>query len=241
MFSIIRWEAESFIKKMKFFLSKLYKMSKIPESRFDKDAGSTWFGTDATQALRDEINFGRFVERLRSTFSVLLIKPMQIQLALQMPDLKNDRRILDAVSLDFITYNQFTELMEAELDQKRMEHIQTMKDTFTSTDADGNETPYFCDKFLIIKYMKMSDADLELNEKYKLEMKKEEKAADEESGGEDSNLDMGGDDSGEEAEEDGNTENDSESGGEIDDEMMGDVQPESGGDGGEESGSGLDM
>ena len=49
-----------------------------------------------------------------------------------------------------------------------MEHIQTMKDTFTSTDADGNEVPYFCDKFLIIKYLKMSDADLELNEKYNL-------------------------------------------------------------------------
>lgn len=227
---------------MKFFLSKLYKMSKIPESRFDKDAGSTWFGTDATQALRDEINFGRFVERLRATFSTLLIKPIQIQLALQMPDLKNDKRILDAISLDFITYNQFTELMEAELDQKRMEHIQTMKDTFTTTDADGNEIPYFCDKFLIIKYMKMSDADLELNEKYKLEMKKEEKANDEESGSEEGSLDMGGDENdGEENTEDDNTENDTENGSEIDSEMMGDVQPESGGDESGESGSGLDM
>lgn len=227
---------------MKFFLSKLYKMSKIPESRFDKDTGATWFGTDATQALRDEINFGRFVERLRSTFSVLLIKPIQIQLALQMPDLKNDRRILDAISLDFITYNQFTELMEAELDQKRMEHIQTMKDTFTTTDADGNEIPYFCDKFLIIKYMKMSDADLELNEKYKLEMKKEESADNEESGGdEDGGLGMGGDESGGNAEEDDSQENDTDSGGEIDNEMMGDVQPESGTEGAEESGSGLDM
>lgn len=226
---------------MKFFLSKLYKMSKIPESRFDKDVGATWFGTDATQALRDEINFGRFVARLRATFSTLLIKPIQIQLALQMPDLKNDKRILDAISLDFITYNQFTELMEAEIDQKRMEHIQTMKDTFTSTDADGNEIPYFCDKFLIIKYMKMSDADLALNEKYKLEMKKEEKANDEENS-EDNSLDITGDEnSGEENAEEDNAESDNDSAGEIDSEMMGDVQPENNGDENGEGGSGLDM
>lgn len=226
---------------MKFFLSKLYKMSKIPESRFDRDAGSTWFGTDATQALRDEINFGRFVERLRNTFSTLLIKPIQIQLALQIPDLKNDKRILDAIYLDFISYNQFSELMEAEIDQKRMEHIQTMKDTFTSTDTEGNEVPYFCDKFLIIKYMKMSDADLELNEKYKLEMKEEKKAEDGVEGEEsDNNLDMGSNDNTEGEEGDNNTEPESESenDNEIDSEMMGDVQPET--DTSSDS-SGLDM
>ena len=48
---------------LKYFLSKLYKMSKIPENRFDKEAQSTWFGSDATQQLRDEINFSRFVTR----------------------------------------------------------------------------------------------------------------------------------------------------------------------------------
>lgn len=214
---------------LKYFLSKLYKMSKIPESRFDKENGATWFGTDASQVLRDEINFGRFVERIRHTFSELIIKPMRIQLSLQIPDLKNDKRILDSISLDFITYNQFQELMEAEVDQKRMEHIQTMKDTFTSTDADGNEVPYFCDKFLIIKYMKMSDADLELNEKYKKEMKQssesEESSSDEEDSNEEddsSGLDMGGSD-----DESSDSEEDQGNDQEIDKEMMGDVQPES--------------
>lgn len=200
---------------MKFFLSKLYKMSKIPESRFDKDAGATWFGTDATQALRDEINFGRFVARLRDVFSQIILKPLQLQLALQLPELKTDRRILDAISLDFISYNQFTELMEAELDQKRMEHIQTLKDTFTNTDADGNETPYFCDKFLIIKYMKFSDADLELNEKYRREMAEELKSAEDDEGGDESDAENADDTT---EPEDGAQE--------IDSEMMGDVQPD---------------
>lgn len=213
---------------LKYFLSKLYKMSKIPESRFDKEAGTTWFGTDASQVLRDEINFGRFVDRLRYIFSQIIIKPLQIQLALSLPDIKADKRLLDAISLSFNSYNQFMELVEAEVDQKRLEHIQTLKDTFTSSDADGNEVPYFCDKFLIVKYLKMSDADLELNEKLKKEQKQEQ-SSDSDSG-EDNSDDEGGMDVGSDEDNDNDSESeDSDTGSdnEIDKDMMGDVKPES--------------
>lgn len=205
---------------LKYFESKLYKMSKIPGSRFDTENQATWFGTDASQQLRDEINFSRFVTRVRSVFANIILKPLRIQLALQIPDIKNDKRILDSISLRFNSYNQFTELMEAELNQKRMEHIQTLKDTFTSQDDDGNEESYFCDKFLIIKYLKMSDADLELNEKFKIEQAASKQRAEEEiSDSEDS-----------ESEDIDSNEEDEEPtdgmGDEIDKEMMGDVQPE---------------
>ena len=217
---------------LKYFLSKLYKMSKIPESRFDKEAGTTWFGTDASQVLRDEINFGRFVDRLRYIFSQIIIKPLQIQLALSLPDIKADKRLLDAISLSFNSYNQFMELVEAEVDQKRLEHIQTLKDTFTSSDADGNEVPYFCDKFLIVKYLKMSDADLELNEKLKKEQKQEQSSDDnDENSGEDNSDDRGMDMSPDEDNDEDNSseseDNDTGSDNEIDKDMMGDVQPES--------------
>ena len=156
---------------LKFFASKLYKISKIPESRFDKEAGASWFGTDPSQALRDEINFGRFTARLRSTFGEIILKPLRIQIALQIPELKNDKRILDSISLRWNSYNQFQELMEQQIDQTRMDFIQALRDTFTSTDEDGNDVSYFCDKYLLVKYLKMSDADLELNAKYKMEEK----------------------------------------------------------------------
>lgn len=212
---------------LKFFLSKLYKMSKIPESRFDKESGTTWFGTDASAVLRDEINFGRFVQRLRHIFSYILIKPLQIQLALQIPDLKNDKRILDSISLYFYSYNQFQELMEAEVDMKRMEHIQTLKDTFISTDADGNEVPYFCDKFLLIKYLKMSDADIELNEKYKKEQQAEQKRV-EAANDDDTLIDEPENEPENGPENEPNDSSEDEDGElDIDKEMMGDVQPES--------------
>ena len=218
---------------IKYFLSNLYKMSKIPESRFDKEAQATWFGADPTQQLRDEINFSRFVTRLRNTFSEILLKPIRIQIALNLPDIKNDKRILDSISLHYNSYNEFTELAEMEVMTKRVEFIGTMKDSLTITNDEGEEEPYFDPEFLILKYLKMSEADIELNKKMKEEKKlkkaaggdengeEDEEGGDEELGGENEEEPGGGEEGGGEAPES------DESGGEIDDEMLGDVQPES--------------
>lgn len=211
---------------IKYFESKLYKMSKIPENRFDKESQSTWFGSDPTQALRDEITFTRFVNRLRNSFSEIILKPIRIQLTLQLPEIKNDKRILDAVSLRFNSYNLFEEMMNIEVMTKRIEFIGTFKDTLVVTDSEGNEQPYFSPRFLIEKYLKLSQADLELNEKYKLEDKQNSPSEDEDKGGdeEEDNM-MGGEDENPTPEENDNTESDEDN--EVDQEMMGDVKPES--------------
>lgn len=201
---------------IKYFEYKLYKMSKIPATRFDKDAQSTWFGNDPTQALRDEINFSRFVNRMRNTFAEILLKPLRISVALAMPDIKNDKRILDAMSLHFNSYNLFEEMMNIEIMQRRIDFIATFKDSLTETDAEGNEKPFFSLKFLVMQYLKMTDADLELNEKYKLEAelaKKSGKNGTEEKEDKKSSKD-------EEESEPDETQD-------IDSEMLGDVQPES--------------
>lgn len=213
---------------IRYFLANLYKLSKIPANRFDKEAQSTWFGTDPTAALRDEIDFARFVTRLRNTFIQILLKPLKIQIALMLPDIKNDKRILDSVSFRFNSYNLFEEMMNIEVLTKRIEFIGTMKDSLTVTDSEGNEVPFFSMKFLLEKYLKLSDADMELNAKYKLEESLSSKGEDEEGEGGDekeskdsdeSDEMLGGGGSEDEAESDENED--------IDDEMLGDVQNES--------------
>lgn len=213
---------------IRYFEGKLWKMSKIPASRFDKDAQSTWFGTDATQALREEIDFSRFVQRIRNGFSEILLKPLRIQLTLSIPDIKNDKRILDSVSLRWNSYNLFEEMMNIEVMTKRVEFIGTMKDSLTLTNDEGEEVPFFSPKFLIMKYLKMSEADLELNEKYKMEEKLAGKSdeEDEDNNEDDETEDIGGDEGGDEGEDEGGSESD-ETSDEIDDEMLGDVMPES--------------
>ena len=195
---------------IRYFEGKLWKMSKIPASRFDKDAQSTWFGTDATQALREEIDFSRFVQRIRNGFSEILLKPLRIQLTLSIPDIKNDKRILDSVSLRWNSYNLFEEMMNIEVMTKRVEFIGTMKDSLTLTNDEGEEVPFFSPKFLIMKYLKMSEADLELNEKYKMEEKLAGKSdeEDEDNSEDDETEDTGGDEGGDEGEDEGGSESD---------------------------------
>nr|DAJ61274.1 MAG TPA: capsid assembly protein [Caudoviricetes sp.] len=154
---------------LKYFRNQLYKISKIPLSRFDAESGDTWFGSDASSALRTEIDFGRFVHRLRNTFAQIMIKPLQLQLACEFPELRDNRQILEAVQLQFKSYNLFEEMMELELMSKRVQGIQEMKDSMIDMDPDGNEVKYFSSKFLVEKYLRLSPQDILLNEKYKKE------------------------------------------------------------------------
>ena len=221
---------------LRFYLSKLYKMSKIPENRFDKDAQTTWFGSDATQQLRDEINFSRFVERTRNPFAELMLKPLRISVALSIPEIKDDKRLLEAISLRFNSYNQFEEMAGIEVDSKRIEFISNMAQSLVETDAEGNEIPFFSLKFLIMKYLKMSDADLELNEKYKFEAKiakgeaekDGEEGGDEEMTGADDLLGGGSEDEGSGNEDTGNEDKgESDETGGLDSEILNsDVSPE---------------
>lgn len=152
-----------------YFKKQLYRISKIPFSRFDQESGETWFGSDASAVARTEIDFSRFVTRLRNIFSEILIKPLQLQLACDFPELANNRQLLEAVSLQYNSYNVFEEMMEQELMQKRVDFIEAMKNSISDFDVDGNEIKYFSSKFLVQKYLKLSPQDVELNEKLKQE------------------------------------------------------------------------
>lgn len=162
---------------LKFFKNQLYKVSKIPLNRFDQESGETWFGADATSVARTEIDFARFVTRLRNQFAQIIIKPIQLQIALSIPELQNNKQLLNAISLQYKSYNLFEEMMEQELATKRVEFIQTMKDSMVDMDKEGNEVKFFASKFLVRKYLKLSDADLDLNEKLKQEEAEENNLA----------------------------------------------------------------
>lgn len=154
---------------LKFFKNQLYKISKIPLNRFDAESGETWFGADASSVARTEIDFSRFVHRLRNLFAQIIMKPLIIWLCLDIPELMDNKDFHEAISLNYKTYNPFEEMIELELMEKRVQFIQTMKESMVDMDLQGNEIKFFSSKFLVQKYLKMSDADIKLNEKLKKE------------------------------------------------------------------------
>ena len=154
---------------LKYHKNNLYKVSKIPLSRFDQESGETWVGADATSVARVEIDFARYVNRLRNQFAQIILKPLKLQLACSIPELQDNKAFLEAVSLQYKSYNIFEEMMEMELMQKRVEFIQTMKESMIDMDIEGNEIKYFSSKFLVQKYLKYSSEDIKLNKKLKEE------------------------------------------------------------------------
>ena len=173
---------------LKYFKNQLYKMSKIPLSRFDQESGETWFGSDPTSVARTEIDFARFVTRLRNQFSQIILKPLQLQIALSIPEIQENRQLLEAISLQYKSYNLFEEMMEQDLAQKRVEFIQSMKDSMVDMNDEGSEIKFFSSKFLVQKYLKLSDADLALNDKLKKIEQDEWNLSGSDNGGEDDNM-----------------------------------------------------
>ena len=172
---------------LKFFKNNLYKISKVPLSRFDQESGETWFGADATSVARVEIDFARYVHRLRNQFAQTILKPLKLQMALSIPELQDNKEFLEAISLQYKSYNLFEEMMEMELMQKRVEFIQTMKESMIDMDVEGNEIKYFASRFLVQKYLKYSSEDINLNKKLKEEEIEELNLAGGDSGGDNAN------------------------------------------------------
>lgn len=159
-----------------YFRKNLYRISKIPYNRFDQESGETWFGTDATATARTEIDFGRFVTRLRNRFAEMLLKPLRIWLEMRLrngKEFKLDdalcRSLPQKISLKWQSYNLFEEMMEIELMQKRVDFITSVKESMVDCDVNGNDIKFFSSKFLVQKYLKFSEAELKLNDKLKKE------------------------------------------------------------------------
>ena len=154
------------VETLKYFHDKLKMASKIPFSRFDKDSPAS-YEMAAEGMLREEIKFSKFVNRLRSIFQEILVKPLYQQMILKHPELIDDENFKMSVSIKYNKENVFDELKQMELVTKRIEFIQTIQE-ITETDSDGNETPFFDLDFLIRTKGNFTEEDLLLNDKYKL-------------------------------------------------------------------------
>ena len=162
------------LKALAYFADKLKLDSKIPYSRFDREDRGTQgtFSGNAEGLDQEEIRFFKFITRLRSIYQDILLKPLWIQFCLDHPEHKKDFMVKSQFGLDYVKDNSFAEI-------KYMEILNARKDQVTKIagllDADG--TPYFSLKYVLDKYLGMTDDDKIANEKAKeaAEKKKKEK------------------------------------------------------------------
>lgn len=160
---------------LKYFSDKLKQVSKIPFNRFMYEDGGGDYNLAADGMIRDEIKFGKFINRLRSGFQEILVKPLYIQMCLKYPEFKHDPIFKSQIALRFNEENMFAEMKHMEIMDKRLEFINNMFANLMTTDPmTMQEEHYFDLDFLVDKYLKLSPDDKAANEAAKARKRTED-------------------------------------------------------------------
>lgn len=156
---------------LQYFKDKLIEDSKIPAGRFDKGMGGGGGGQYAVAADgidREEIRFFKFITRLRSIYQEIILKPLFIQMGLMYPELAEDELFKSTLAITYNKDNVFEELKNMDIMQKRVDFVTSMMGIMDKKkDASGMDVdvPYFTPKFVVEKYLKMSQDDISTNER----------------------------------------------------------------------------
>ena len=149
-----------------YFQKRMYRSLNVPISRLEPDAAAGILGR-ATEINRDELNFQKFIDRLRTRFSHLFYGILKKQLILKgliteedWEEWKND------ITVDYVKDNHFAELRDAEIFQNRLQ---------TLDQAANYVGEYYSKEWVMKNVLMLSDEEIE-------EMKKQ--MDDEENSGE---------------------------------------------------------
>ena len=109
-----------------YFQKKLYRALGVPESRIGADSGFN-LGR-SSEILRDELQFSKFVGRLRKRFAAMFNDFLKTQLVLKNIVTPEDwKQMEDHIQYDFLYDNQFAELKESEMLQNRLSNLATIE------------------------------------------------------------------------------------------------------------------
>tara|TARA_B100000073_G_scaffold342605_1_gene345953 strand:- start:560 stop:1330 length:771 start_codon:yes stop_codon:yes gene_type:complete len=135
-----------------FFQKKLYKALNVPLSRMSDEATSGFFGR-ASEITRDEIKFGKFLDRLRSRFNALFYDLMKKQCLLKgIASAEDWDQIRDDILFVYETDTHFDELKNAELMEQRLNLV---------GQAIDHRGRYFSDQEIRHNILRQNDTDID--------------------------------------------------------------------------------
>jgi len=143
------------------FYNALKRASNIPFSRFDKDNGGGDIYGDSSEMTRDEVKFGNFIQRLRTSFKEIIIKPLKLQMLMEFPEYKDDHKFLNQINVEFNSNDLFEEWKKLANIAKRAEIITTLNSAI-----DVGDKPYFHPDYLAEKYLKLTEEEMQENAAY---------------------------------------------------------------------------
>lgn len=146
---------------LNYFYKKLKMDSKIPYSRWEGQSGMGAFTLNAEGISREEIRYQKFIRRLRSAFSELMVKPWYLQMCMDFPELGDDHKFNNAIGIRYNNDNVFEEMKQNEIEAKRIAAF-TAKKGIVKDDG----TPFFATEYLIRTDLRMTEDEIESNQKW---------------------------------------------------------------------------
>lgn len=172
---------------LKYFWVRFMAETKVPQNRLTmsmtstagdgggSQSGSTW--SDGSDSIaREEMRFSYFINRIRSMFQEVLLKPTWMQFVLKHPEFQNDIALRGAIGLSFTEENLFTVAKQRQIAKSGSDIVTSLmniKQPTIGPDGKITDEAYFDPKFLVEKYMQYTDDDIKLNEKYKAQRKEQ--------------------------------------------------------------------
>lgn len=156
-----------------YFKREYYKSAHVPLSHLDSASAETW-NLDTRSMLREEMAYGRFIDRIRSILTQLLMKPLLQQMILKHPEYLLDDRAFGSINIRFESLDVFSELRKMDVMNERANFINGLKEAFMMSTPDGDQISMLSTEFLMRKYFpELTEEDIKLNKKL---LKKERKA-----------------------------------------------------------------
>lgn len=149
---------------LQYFWRKFILESQVPANRFMLNISSPPSNPANVDSsvTREEYAFARFIQRIQSIFKELLQKPLWIMVCLMHPELTKVDFLRTCLGIKYNEENLFTLAKERQIASEGANTVTTLGGIMGV-----DQKPKFSMDWLIMKYMGLSDADLEANRQYK--------------------------------------------------------------------------
>ena len=145
------------------FLNALKRSSKFPFTRLDNSTGGGNIYSIGGDLTYDDYNFEQYVERLRTLFKDILLKPIILQLLLDFPDLQSNNKLYNDLDLEFYGHS---ELIKAKLLSNMQAKASIAADLQNNLKQSDGEKPLLHPKFIIKHVMEFTDEQMAENDLY---------------------------------------------------------------------------
>jgi hypothetical protein len=143
------------LESLQYFQDRLYRALQVPLTRMKPDA--IYNIGRATEITRDEVNFSKFIDRVRNKFSDFFLSSLEKQLILkEIVDPESWEDIKKHIKFQFAKDNYFTELKEMEILNERFIRLR---------DVDDFAGRYYSHEWIRRNILKQTDDDIEKMDK----------------------------------------------------------------------------